>query len=156
MSLNIEHWSITTLSCHKAIVNLNIVLVNCNLTECKCHMSFTTYQLQHGAYQHGEGCWCREHLQRLCPGVRVPDYVSDYHTLGSRYHGGPSDLKYLNYIGVRLNGESGLARECANRHTAPSPGGVEFFFLLKKFNIFSGFFVFFNENLIENCTNNMQ
>ena len=27
-------------------------------------------------------------------------YVSDYHTLGSRYHGGPSDLKYLNYIGV--------------------------------------------------------
>ena len=52
VNYNIEHWSITTLSCHNAIIKLNIVLVNCNLTECKCHMSFTTYQLQHGAYRY--------------------------------------------------------------------------------------------------------
>ena len=52
VNYNLEHWSITTLSCHKAIIKLNIVLVNCNLTECKCHMSFTTYQLQHGAYRY--------------------------------------------------------------------------------------------------------
>ena len=44
-----------------------------------------------------------------------------------------------------LNGESGLARECANRHTAPRPKGCghkkNFNIFLDFFYIFPGFFV---------------
>ena len=41
----------------------------------------------------------RDHAVPVSAGIERY-YVSDYYTLGSRYHGGPSDFKYLNYIGV--------------------------------------------------------
>ena len=41
----------------------------------------------------------RDHAVPFSAGIERY-YVSDYHTLGSRYHGGPSDLEYLNYNGV--------------------------------------------------------